>query len=282
MQRDFGLSCRLETNGMEITPALARLLVDCQTRHIAISIDGASYDTHDRIRGLRGAYWRTLTGLGNLVEAGFKPQIVMSLMKSNFHEVEGLLEIAKRFGAGSVKLNIIQPTLRGKELHENGAVLFLKEFLKLERKLDKEIRPLFAFPIFLNIPPAFRSLKSMIKEKYLGACGVQSSLGLLADGSYALCGIGENIAALVFGKAGNGELNDIWQKNPIILQLRENLNDKLKGICSHCLVKSFCRGSCVAQNYYRANDIFAPFWFCEAAAKEGLFPKNRLFVLSKQ
>jgi SynChlorMet cassette radical SAM/SPASM protein ScmF len=276
MQRDYGISGRLETNGMEITPALARLLVDCRTTRVAVSIDGACADTHDQIRQLPGAHRRALKGFGNLTEAGFKPQIIMTLMRSNFREVEALLDLARRCGAGSVKLNIVQPTLRGKELHDHGTASPLKELLQLERRLDQELRREFAFPIFLDIPPAFRSLTSMIKEKKLGACGVKSSLGLLADGSYALCGIGENVAAMVFGKAGNGELHRIWHKNPVILQLRENLPRKLRGICGRCLFKSLCQGTCVAQNYYRTADLFAPFWFCEAAVKEGLFPQNRL------
>lgn len=117
----------------------------------------------------------------------------------------------------------------------------------------------------------------MTSGKPPGTCGVLSSLGVVADGSYALCGIGENFPALVFGQVGKAELNDIWRRHPVILQLRENLPGKLKGICGHCLMKSFCRGSCVAQNYYRANNLFAPFWFCEAAAREGLFLENRLF-----
>jgi hypothetical protein len=33
---------------------------------------------------------------------------------------------------------------------------------------------------------------------------------------------------------------------------------------------------CVAQNYYRSGDLFAPFWFCEQAEAAGLFPESRL------
>jgi hypothetical protein len=33
---------------------------------------------------------------------------------------------------------------------------------------------------------------------------------------------------------------------------------------------------CVAQNYYRSGDLFAPFRFCEHAEQAGLFPVSRL------
>jgi hypothetical protein len=39
-------------------------------------------------------------------------------------ELEDLLDLAVEIGAGDVKLNIIQPTLRGSTLHEAGEDLW--------------------------------------------------------------------------------------------------------------------------------------------------------------
>lgn len=275
LQRDWGLRGRLETNGMEVTASLARLFVDCRIEHVAVSIDGYTSETHDRIRGLRGAHQRALTGLRNLVDVGFRPQVIMSLMKSNIQELDGLLHLVRRAGAGSVKLNIIQPTVRGLEVHANGEALSVQEILELEQTLNREIQPSYPLPILLDVPMAFRSLKCIITRKHIGVCGVRRSLGLLPDGSYSLCGIGENVPELIFGRAGTGALQDIWKNHPVILQIRGNLAEKLRGICSCCLLKSLCRGSCLAQNYYRTKDITAGFWFCEVAAKQGLFPQTR-------
>ena len=40
-------------------------------------------------------------------------------------------------------------------------------------------------------------------------------------------------------------------------------------------MKAACRGSCVAANYQAAGDLFAPYWFCQQAAEQGLFPASR-------
>jgi hypothetical protein len=40
-------------------------------------------------------------------------------------------------------------------------------------------------------------------------------------------------------------------------------------------MKHRCLGSCIAQNYYRSGDLFAPYWFCDLAEQAGLFPKSR-------
>ncbi|MGB4697864.1 MAG: hypothetical protein WBH08_08470, partial [Methanothrix sp.] len=71
-------------------------------------------------------------------------------------------------------------------------------------------------------------------------------------------------------------LDHIWKENEILNTLRSGIPDKLEGICSKCLMKHACLGSCIAQNFYRTNNIWAPFWFCDMAYREGLFPKTRI------
>jgi len=41
-------------------------------------------------------------------------------------------------------------------------------------------------------------------------------------------------------------------------------------------MKRRCLGSCVAQNYYRKGNPWAPNWFCEQADEAGLFPASRM------
>jgi len=51
---------------------------------------------------------------------------------------------------------------------------------------------------------------------------------------------------------------------------------RLQGVCSRCMMRRVCFGSCVAQNYYRTGSLFSSFWFCEQAEKTDAFPKTRL------
>ena len=80
---------------------------------------------------------------------------------------------------------------------------------------------------------------------------------------------------LIFGHAARDRLEDVWSNTPVLLELREGLPGRLKGICSDCVMKSFCLGSCIAQNYYRLKDLWAPFWYCEEAQNRGVFPETR-------
>ncbi|MHB1356037.1 MAG: hypothetical protein ACYCZF_08680, partial [Anaerolineae bacterium] len=109
-----------------------------------------------------------------------------------------------------------------------------------------------------------------------GACGIFGILGVIASGHYALCGIGEKVPELVFGKVGKDQLATIWSDHAILKTLREGLPGRLEGICGRCLMKDRCLGSCVAQNFYNKHSLLAPYWFCEQAEKAGLFPTSRL------
>jgi SynChlorMet cassette radical SAM/SPASM protein ScmF len=276
LQSKYQLKGRLETNGMEVTRSLAGLLLSSGIQHVAVSLDAAMPETHDAIRGVRGAHRRTLKGFKNLVEAGYKPQVIMSLMRDNVGELDELLTLATKIGAGSVKLNLIQPTLRGFEIHEEGCSLSISEILELRCRLESELKSRYPFSIFLDVPMAFRSIEEILNGNRFSVCGIKSILGLLADGTYALCGIGENLPELVFGLAGKGELKAIWRENPLLLEIRNGLPGELKGVCGRCLMKQACLGSCLAQNFYRERDIMGAFWFCSQAAEAGLFPQTRL------
>jgi SynChlorMet cassette radical SAM/SPASM protein ScmF len=276
IQKNHGLGGRLETNGMQVTSELAALLQECGVTGVSVSLDGALAATHDAVRNVSGGFKRTLSGIGHLVKAGYRPEIIMSLMRANIGELESLLDFAVELGVGSVKLNIVQPTLRGSALHESGDALSVSEILALNHRLQEELQPRSELPVFLDVPMAFRPLGNLVEGDGLSSCDIHGIIGLLADGHYALCGVGEHISELVYGQAGVGRLAEIWGGHPLLQKLREGLPSNLKGICGECLMKNVCLGSCVAMNYQQGQGLLAPYWFCKEAQAEGLFPASRL------
>lgn len=146
----------------------------------------------------------------------------------------------------------------------------------MHNRVETEIQPRTPFPIFFDIPTAFKPLKRRLSGNKPAVCGIMGVLGLLSDGSYALCGIGQNLPELVFGTAGQGALNNIWTSHPVLESIRKGIPNDLQGICGRCLMKSVCLGACLAQNYYRSHDLMGEFWFCQEAEQEGFFPVTRL------
>ena len=275
--RRHDLSMTMETNGVLLSSEIAREILRCKRPFVSVSLDGADARTHEQIRGVEGSFNAALDGIRNLVVAGLKPQIIMTLMRRNREEVVPLVELAQSMGAESVKFNLLQPTARGEGLHENGEALEIRDLIELGRWVETELAPKTSLRLIYDCPSAFHPLGRILGNNGgCGTCGIKSIIGVLGDGSYALCGIGESIPELVFGHGATSRLDDIWNHHPTLQSIRKGLPDRLEGMCRDCLMKSRCLGTCVAQNYYRTGSFWSPYWFCDEARKQGLFPESRL------
>jgi len=275
LQQEYRLVGRLESNGMLIDAGLAELLRETGTQSISVSLDGAQAATHDTIRGVTGGFARTCAGIRALVGAGYRPELILTLQRANVAELPDYLDLAAELGAGSVKLNVLQPLLRGAELAVHGAALDVLEILELAGLLQERALSADGVPVTLDVPLAFRPLGALLDGEGGGVCDISHILGLLPTGAYALCGIGSHVAELVMGVAGTDALAAVWCRHPLLTELRRGLPEQLQGICGECLMKAACRGSCVAANYQTSGDLFAAHWFCRRAAELGAFPSTR-------
>ena len=278
------LSLTVETNGVLCTPEVALQMASCKNPFVSVSLDGAEAKTHEWVRGVEGCFETALQGIRNLVDAGLRPQIIMSIMRQNKDQMEEMVRLAEHLGAGSVKFNIVQPMARGEKMHDSGEALSIEELVDLGRWVENTLSSSTPLRLHYDHPLAFRPLGKIFANNGDGCrvCGILSILGVLANGSYALCGIGETVPELVFGHADSDRLEDIWTNSPILLELRKGLPHRLEGICGYCLMKRLCLGSCVAQNYYGSRDLWAPFWFCKEAHNQGLFPDTRILTSTLQ
>ena len=272
--KEENLRLTIETNGLLCTKELASKIAGHEKAFVSVSMDGATAETHEWVRGVKGSFIAACNAVGYLAEAGLRPQIIFSLMRHNVSQLSGIIALGEQLGAKFIKFNIIQPTARGEKLHEQDETLSLPELINLGKRVEFELQKTTDIHLYYDYPVAFRPLSRL--HKNWGICGIKNILGVLANGKYALCGIGEQIPELIFGDAAKDSLEKIWTEHPVLLKIREDIPLKMKGICSRCLLKSKCLGSCVAQNYYRSKDLTAPFWFCEKAEEEGLFPATRL------
>ena len=275
--RSEELRFNVETNGVLCTPGLARDLARCGAGHVSVSLDGTDAQTHEWVRGVAGCFEAALQGIRNLVAAGIRPQIIMSLMRRNVGQIDPLVRMAESLGCSSVKFNLVQPTARGEKMHEKGETLGIEEMISLGKWIENDLARKMRIRTFYGYPVAFRALGRLFgRDGDCGICGIRGILGVLAGGSYALCGIGESVPELVFGHATKDDLSGVWKDNPVLREIREGMPRRLEGVCGECLMKGVCLGSCIAQNYYRSRSLWAPFWFCEEARREGLFPEARL------
>lgn len=271
-----GLSLTMETNGTLIDAALARHLKE-QTSlwHVSVSIDGPNAEIHDPFRGVPGSFDAATRGFRALVDAGFKPQLIMSLHRGNVQYLEDVVQMAVELGAGSVKFNPVTRSGRGIGMHEHDETLDFEETMALARFVRGELQERTPIKLYLATPLALYTVGELLRGGPPGMCHVRHILGILGSGEMALCGIGRTVPELCFGRLGEVRVAEAWLRHPVLRQLREELDGEYPGVCGECIHAKRCLTYCVAQNYLDSGRLVAPAWLCEAANKKGMFPMGR-------
>jgi len=104
-----GLLVALATNGTLITPAVAGEIRSAGVRRVAISFDGADAETHDRFRGIPGAFEAARRGLKNVQDAGLSTQINTTIARHNAHQLPQILEMALALGVDALHTFLLVP-----------------------------------------------------------------------------------------------------------------------------------------------------------------------------
>jgi len=265
----------METNGILIDDKMARLLkAKKHFNFISVSLDGSKAATHDWMRGVKGSYKKAVSGIRSLVKAGFRPQIICTLHKGNVAELEDVVKLAQRLGCGSVKFNHVQHMGRGDRFAEKNGFK-VRELISLFQKIETEIQPKSKVPVFFDIPVAFFPIKRFLKSN-LPCCHVLNILGVLSSGDLSICGVGVTIPELNFGNLAKDDMGKVWARSPKLKELRRFIPGKFEGVCGRCIHRFTCLGACIANNYHLKQKFNAPYYFCDQAFKQGLFPISRL------
>jgi SynChlorMet cassette radical SAM/SPASM protein ScmF len=271
---EAGLRITIETNGTLIDAGLAAFLKqEPLVSFISVSVDGATAETHDALRGVPGSYDCAIRGIRALVEVGFHPQLICSVHKGNVSQMAEVVALGERLECESVKFNYVQAMGRGKQFVEEHG-LRVAEVIEICRDTEAELASQSQIPVLSNLPFAFYSVRKLLDER-LGRCMVTSILGMLSDGTLALCGIGVHIPELVYGHIEKDDLRDLWCHSPGLIHLREQIPARLSGICERCVHRDHCLGTCVALNFHDTGRLDAPYQFCGRAEALGLFPGSR-------
>jgi len=270
-----GLATWMETNGTLVTPALARHLKgNTSLGFISVSLDGGTATSHDYMRNVTGSFELAQQGILHLIEAGYQPQIIMSLYPGNISEIETLVRWAEKVGCGSVKFNLLQPSGRGEYMKARGEWLDVAQLIDLGQYVEHKLQQTSSISLLYSWPMAFHGVGRLLRSQG-EICDIEHILGVLSTGHLAMCGIGAQEKDLVYGQLGITPLRDVWANNLVLPKTRGDFYTRLEGICSHCIHQKRCKGNCLAQNYFGSKSLSAPFWFCEMADQDGLFPSER-------
>lgn len=135
----LGLQVNLTTNGTLITKEVARWIADSGVHSISISLDGASAKTHDKLRGVKGAFKSTVKAIGYLARMSKKrPAVRVNTVVTsrNADELDSIHSLIQSIGE-KIKWKLIPVDTDDKALRVNGdTILRIMESAREWKALD--------------------------------------------------------------------------------------------------------------------------------------------------
>ncbi|WP_291326897.1 12,18-didecarboxysiroheme deacetylase [Desulfovibrio sp. UCD-KL4C] len=89
-----GMRAVISTNGTLITKEKAKELKEVDLSYVGISLDGAE-ETHDKFRGVNGAFKRAIEGIENCKAEGLKVGLRFTINKRNWREIPTIFKLLK-------------------------------------------------------------------------------------------------------------------------------------------------------------------------------------------
>jgi len=257
-----GLRMVMAPNGTLITENIAKQMADSGIQRISISLDGAIRESHDRFRGVDGAFEGALRGIRLAKDAGIEFQINTTITKTNLHEIPKIQDLAVKLGAVAHHIFLLVPTGRGKYIvdQEITAIEYertLNWFYDQKEKTPLQLKATCA-------PHYYRILRQRAKQEgkpiTFKTHGMDAmTRGCLGGTGFCFISYRGIVQPCGFLDVNCGDIThasfaDIWNRSDIFLSLRNF--DKLKGKCGACEFKKVC-GGCRARAYEATGDFLA-------------------------
>jgi len=247
-------------------PALARLQAAGIVR-MAVSLDGVDDETHDRQRGVRGSFQRTLGILADARDLGIPIQVNTTMNPTNFGQVDAMAERLADFGIVLWSVFFLVPVGRAANADRLSAASHEWIF---ERLWQQSLRQPYA--IKTTEAPHYRRYV-LERRRQLGqtrngdfrpnngrpgrrtpsALGINDGKGTLFVGRTGLIHP-SGFMPIVCGLFPLDHVVNVYQQSPVFRGLRDA--NRLEGKCGQCEYRHLCGGS-RARAYALAGNPFA-------------------------
>jgi mycofactocin radical SAM maturase len=254
-----GITTCVSTNGTLLTESLVRKLKQMSMLYLQVSLDGATPETNDMIRG-SGTYERITAAFG-LLHRHRVPHVSINTVvtSANFREIGDLYALGGRFGA-KTRLSRFRPSGNGKKAWEE---LHLDSLQLAELSRFLSVHPdIVTGDSFFSITAFDR------RELGLNMCGAAKlTCSVLPDGSVYPCAFLHD-AGFLAGSVRTEPLQSIWDNAPVFNLLRKARAEA----CGSCWRFPICHGGCPAVAYFLTNALDRPDPECVASFRAELQP----------
>lgn len=254
---DLGITVEAVTNGSMVTETLAEKIVTSGLSNIAVSVDGATDETHDLVRGRKGSFAEIKQALSLLSDAkkkfGADIQISawVTIMAQNVAELEDIYSVAKENG---VECLVYHPVIKFQDDMQNtdaGGDIWINEDKKEELKKQvawiktKKNDDMVAL---LHDPELFISYFETSIDKSEWKCNPYQFINIGPDGMVSSCG------------EGFGSVFDMSLTDTISTKSAHRARAKMKACKKPCLQTCWARPeaddlSLITEKFVRDADL---------------------------
>jgi mycofactocin radical SAM maturase len=239
---------KFSTNGVKITPDVARRLAASDYVDVQISLDGATADVNDAVRG-PGSYATALRAMTNLADAGFRGfKISVVMTRANVGQLDRFKAIADRFDA-QLRITRLRPSGRGADVWDQ-----LHPTADQQRELYDWLvahgENVLTGDSFFHLAGYGDALPG------LNLCGAGRVVCLIDPvGDVYACPFAIHDNFLAGNVRDAGGFQHVWRHSELFTDLRR---PQTGGACRSCSAFDACRGGCMAAKFFTGLPLDGP------------------------
>jgi mycofactocin biosynthetic radical S-adenosylmethionine protein MftC len=239
---------KFSTNGVKITPEVAARLAASDYVDVQISLDGATAEVNDAIRGA-GSFDLALQAMRRLADAGFagfKISVVMT--RQNVGQLDEFRALADRFGA-QLRITRLRPSGRGADVWDE-----LHPTAEQQRELYDWLvargENVLTGDSFFHLAGFGQALPG------LNMCGAGRVVCLIDPvGDVYACPFAIHDAFLAGNVRSVGGFAGVWRDSELFAALR---GPQAGGACASCSAFDACQGGCMAAKFFTGLPLDGP------------------------
>jgi len=263
----LGMRMVMAPCGFLVTEETAKRMVEVGIKRVSFSIDGATAESHDAFRRVRGAFDSVIKAIENVKKVGLEFQVNTTITRHNLHELPQILDLVVKLGAKAHHPFLLVPTGRGAELKDQEISpedyeKTLTWFYEMRDKVPLQFKPTCAphyYRIFrqrerakgINVTKETHGLDAMSK----GCMGGQTFAFVSHTGKVQICGFLD----VECGDIRKGPFSVIWRTSRVFQEMRAW--DDYLGRCGYCEFRKVC-GGCRARAYAFTGNYLEEEPFC--------------------
>ncbi|MCR4315093.1 MAG: radical SAM protein [Planctomycetes bacterium] len=227
------------TNATNIDDDLADFLAEIRINVVFVSVYGATAETHDAVTRLPGSFAKTWRGIRNLVSRGVTVDTNVMALAENVHEIDALLDLARREGTTPRVSASLNPMIRGK--HQGSKIRSCADFNQLCDSLDADL---------VATLRRHENREDALNSRTCSA-GI-SLISILHNGDIQPC----SEMPLPVGNVRTDDVAEVWSESGVLKRLRTTTVGSIEK-CSPCGAVEYCT-RCPGASLLETGDVHTP------------------------